>query len=488
MVLLFLLLLLDNDLRALACSFAKSGARLPNDEIHGRLFRAAASSPYPVGPRPLSTVNNAFVPDNLLDPIPELTGNDKPLIDVLAEFAATEGEELCYWSFQGLPPPRGGPSTEHPFRGYWDVPSGQYDEDMEWVYAYGTVAVSRLGRMIEKDGPVVSAMGSFGGVLSKRRCDISRASGKSCIPAITNAKIAWPMAISLWKVGHPELREAVQMWRGSALTGHLPNIMWVSHFQRSNPHSFPYNGSDPKPGEILPKKFPTGSPAWPVSKDMLWGTPKIAKVVKCSEVPEKYMYQAGGIDDTDGNRAAPDEAYDVWKSLVGTWPPTKPCVDDLAALNQILKELSPLFPTMGSCSQAYEYLQEHLPNFDCDNVDTIPAFRVFCCSACGQRPVPVVSPPSPSPPASHQCAVCNHVYDAARDGNGKRFEDLPDSWNCPVCGVPKRVYRKAASGEWFHEEPEGSPGVVLVLRQFFIVLLINASFQLWLWLTSLVLA
>ncbi len=41
------------------------------------------------------------------------------------------------------------------------------------------------------------------------------------------------------------------------------------------------------------------------------------------------------------------------------------------------------------------------------------------------------------------CSVCGYVYDpqlgddAADIAPGTRFEDLPDDWVCPVCGVGK---------------------------------------------------
>jgi rubredoxin len=33
------------------------------------------------------------------------------------------------------------------------------------------------------------------------------------------------------------------------------------------------------------------------------------------------------------------------------------------------------------------------------------------------------------------------VYDAAKDGGGKAFADLPDTWVCPICGAPKSSYK-----------------------------------------------
>lgn len=48
-------------------------------------------------------------------------------------------------------------------------------------------------------------------------------------------------------------------------------------------------------------------------------------------------------------------------------------------------------------------------------------------------------PPSPS---EWMCSVCQHVYDVEKDGGGKAFEDLPDSWKCPVCAAPKSAYKQ----------------------------------------------
>ena len=44
------------------------------------------------------------------------------------------------------------------------------------------------------------------------------------------------------------------------------------------------------------------------------------------------------------------------------------------------------------------------------------------------------------------CQVCGYVYDpAAGDPNagvapGTAFENLPDSWVCPVCGAAKDMF------------------------------------------------
>jgi rubredoxin len=44
------------------------------------------------------------------------------------------------------------------------------------------------------------------------------------------------------------------------------------------------------------------------------------------------------------------------------------------------------------------------------------------------------------------CSVCGYVYDpAAGDPDsgiapGTAFEDIPDSWACPTCGVAKDMF------------------------------------------------
>jgi len=36
------------------------------------------------------------------------------------------------------------------------------------------------------------------------------------------------------------------------------------------------------------------------------------------------------------------------------------------------------------------------------------------------------------------CQVCGYVYDEEKEG--KKFEDLPEKWQCPVCGAPKSMF------------------------------------------------
>ena len=41
----------------------------------------------------------------------------------------------------------------------------------------------------------------------------------------------------------------------------------------------------------------------------------------------------------------------------------------------------------------------------------------------------------------HRCKVCAYIYDPAATEN-VAFEDLPEDWICPVCGVKKDQFEK----------------------------------------------
>jgi len=46
------------------------------------------------------------------------------------------------------------------------------------------------------------------------------------------------------------------------------------------------------------------------------------------------------------------------------------------------------------------------------------------------------------------CTVCGYIYDpekgdsAASIAPGIAFEELPDDWTCPECGVGKEMFKK----------------------------------------------
>ena len=50
--------------------------------------------------------------------------------------------------------------------------------------------------------------------------------------------------------------------------------------------------------------------------------------------------------------------------------------------------------------------------------------------------------------SQYRCTICGYVYDPeAGDPNngvaaGTSFEDIPDTWVCPICGAPKSEFEK----------------------------------------------
>ena len=48
----------------------------------------------------------------------------------------------------------------------------------------------------------------------------------------------------------------------------------------------------------------------------------------------------------------------------------------------------------------------------------------------------------------YECGPCGHVYDPAEGdpdhgiAPGTPFEELPDDWECPVCGVGMDMFEK----------------------------------------------
>jgi len=48
----------------------------------------------------------------------------------------------------------------------------------------------------------------------------------------------------------------------------------------------------------------------------------------------------------------------------------------------------------------------------------------------------------------YRCIACDYIYDPAlgspedRINSGTPFEELPDSWTCPICSVGKDLFEK----------------------------------------------
>ena len=76
--------------------------------------------------------------------------------------------------------------------------------------------------------------------------------------------------------------------------------------------------------------------------------------------------------------------------------------------------------------------------------------------------------PPPDDAVKLACDVCAHVYDPLRDCGGMAnpagdcqggvaFEDLPETWRCPVCGVDKSHYHRVVAADgaarWVEKAP-----------------------------------
>jgi rubredoxin len=52
--------------------------------------------------------------------------------------------------------------------------------------------------------------------------------------------------------------------------------------------------------------------------------------------------------------------------------------------------------------------------------------------------------------AKYKCLACEYVYDPLKGDPdtgippGTSFEDIPDDWTCPICGVGKEQFEKVA--------------------------------------------
>lgn len=50
--------------------------------------------------------------------------------------------------------------------------------------------------------------------------------------------------------------------------------------------------------------------------------------------------------------------------------------------------------------------------------------------------------------AKYKCLACDYIYDPVKGDPdtgikpGTSFEDIPDDWTCPVCGVGKDLFEK----------------------------------------------
>ena len=77
------------------------------------------------------------------------------------------------------------------------------------------------------------------------------------------------------------------------------------------------------------------------------------------------------------------------------------------------------------------------------NADTEAALEAMAEEICGQdKAADTEEKQGEENMDKYVCDVCGYVYDPA-EHDGVAFEDLPDDWECPLCGVGKDSFSKA---------------------------------------------
>ncbi len=66
------------------------------------------------------------------------------------------------------------------------------------------------------------------------------------------------------------------------------------------------------------------------------------------------------------------------------------------------------------------------------------------------------------------CGMCGYVYDPEEGDSdagidpGTAFEDLPDDWTCPICGVGKEDFEKEQINMITAEDVESAEEVLIL--------------------------
>lgn len=215
-----------------------------------------------------------------------------PQIDALAAKSTEMGDaELCYWSFQTLP----GPDQRQadPFVTPEDVDLWFENTDGE-AHSFLEMAVKRMQGRVQQDGIVVWTGCSPGKTLRRAMCEKGRSPSLSVggrledcsLDAVWNQTLMTPTAIVMFKIQGSridELKAMLSSWRADPNgLSHVPQMTSTLVHQR---------GWGPG-GQI------------------------ISKVVPCSQIPEKFMYQnLADCDELGDSRTLADEAFEVWSGL-----------------------------------------------------------------------------------------------------------------------------------------------------------------------------
>jgi len=375
--------------------------------------------------------NNAFLaPTDYSTPISPTIGAPS-VIDFVAQMGAYRGQELCLFNFQELPPPviSGDLPTVDLGNPYYRYPVA----DMERFIMLCDLAGNRMQAHVQFEDVAVLGGCAFGSEAAKAACHLglnSTEEGSFCHQAKTEQPIHWPQAVTIFKFTQERARMAnafISTWLAQPLQ-HRPNTFWATTSGQGSTE--PGNDCCGGVKSAVSGGNGTGSP------NIFWGNNGgiFSKVVPCADIGSRFHYPKGphgtgffGVDaisEANSSKTFMTEVYEEWNRHCG-------------------------IPTAGVSSVS-----------DCTPPEPAPGSQAAISGVSFMNHMAGASPP-PTPVSSapvHQCSRCSHPYNAETDGNGVAFEDLPDTWTCPVCGAPKSAYRAVTSSsgllQFIHEHDD----------------------------------
>jgi hypothetical protein len=238
------------------------------------------------------------------------------------EDAPGVGQELCIWSMQSLPPPPVVPEAERVARFVDGVPQEFYNypaNDMARAMQLCALGGRRLQQEIVDGNPAVMfAACTWGSQAAAAFCELgietAESSGSVCDEARVNNTVAWPQAITMFKVTAetvPDFKGFIQNWKDSP-DQHRANIVWASA-----PKDYTEEGNEEFGGV-------QGSinPGWGSNGGLR------AKVIQCDKINVAFLKPAGpngnfafGPDEyqdlADTSKTYAQAAFEEWDSLCG---------------------------------------------------------------------------------------------------------------------------------------------------------------------------
>lgn len=194
-------------------------------------------------------------------------------------------ETMCYFSFQGLPPP-----------------------DSDWTqnepdFARFVENAHNATRLLQAYGPPVAFAGTTSGAYGAPvLCDAGYDVDTQCQDGLAESPIAWPEAIVILEF-NSNLNDTIISWRTlpDAEGGHLSNMNWV------------WYGGQPENGGSVNAGWGQGAPGTQTGLKV--------KIVPCSDIDDEFFYptQDYGVDTIWEGDSEPlmTRVYQHWDELCG---------------------------------------------------------------------------------------------------------------------------------------------------------------------------